>query len=871
MQEYDQPDGFFEELHIALLGDQEVPPSQFGDFHIIREIGRGGMGIVYEASQVTLKRRVALKVLSIGLGYSSKAIDRFRREAEAAARLHHTNIVPIHYTGMEKHIPYNVMELVDGPSLDQVIRLMRDQSVSAKQGSTPVASDATNRSSPVSECWTDADSPQSDPDIKNASTFSSRAAATVAGSSSLGTGTGYFDNVARMIGDVADALGHAHGAGVVHRDIKPSNLLLSPDGRLSVTDFGLARLVEQPGMTMTGEFMGSPLYMSPQQISLDHGPVDHRTDIYSLGATLYELLTLRPPYEGENREQILHQVIHKEPRAARRINKLIPQDLETICRKAMEKTPDDRYQTAESMAEDLRRFVSRHAIGARRIGPVGHLTRWCRRNRAQAALTGFLAITIIAAASFFIMSRMSYQRRFEAERARIDLLMDKAPWEARVRLADAMTEFPERRNELEAILSRLGRNVRIESDEPGAEVSVRPTDNDSTSWLEIGTTPVTAQLPLDDYFVRFAKPGHEQLTVRQSTYDPDGVWDCLLPSSPGMVRIPKAWHEGQPGACRIPWLLSRQLPLIDEFEMDRTEVTNAEFKQFVDDGGYTRGNFWQDTLGGDWQHTIEARFLDRSRQVGPRYWVDGTYSLGLDDYPVVGVSWYEAMAYAKWANKQLPTLFHWMRAADFNGWYDGGDGSHRDNIGGRKGTLRSVDISSLCVCKYGSFDTLGNAREWCLTEDRDGQHYAMGGSFRDHSGKRFESVSFSAHDRLEDVGFRCTRYKVDADLTKPAPTYWRPIPTALPSLEALRDQFVYERSDLELVEHEPVRFDGIEAQQVSYAAEYGHDERITCYVLLPDDASLRNHIKLWWAPSWSAKRRTVVPASTLATSSTTKQ
>ena len=181
-----------------------------------------------------------------------------------------------------------------------------------------------------------------------------------------------------MTADVADALQHAHDEGVIHRDIKPSNLLLSAEGRLSLNDFGLARVLEQPGMTMSGEFVGSPLYMSPEQITAGRAPLDHRTDVYSLGATLYELLTLRPPFPGQQRDQVIGQILHKDPVPPRRNNRRIPVDLETICLKALEKDPDRRYQTAGQMADDLRRCVNRFAISARRIGLIGRVGKWVR-------------------------------------------------------------------------------------------------------------------------------------------------------------------------------------------------------------------------------------------------------------------------------------------------------------------------------------------------------------------------------------------------------------------------------------------------------------------------------------------------------------
>ena len=308
-----------------------------------------------------------MKVLSTGLGLTTKAIMRFKREAEAAAKLHHTNIVPVYWTGDENRVPYYAMELIDGPSLDHVICQLRADSDSAK-GEAPSSTQNTSidSQSPIPAWVEETIGFQS---IQSAIKSNGSASPSL-DTSSIGSGHSFYDSVANMMAGVADALAHAHDHGIIHRDIKPANLLLSSDGRLSINDFGLARMLEQPGMTMTGEFMGSPMYMSPEQIAAGRLPLDHRTDIYSLGASLYQSLTLEPPFPGQQRDQVLSQIVHKDPPPPRSIKKQIPKDLETICLKAMEKDPDRRYQTADLMAEDLRRFVNRHAISARRIGLV---------------------------------------------------------------------------------------------------------------------------------------------------------------------------------------------------------------------------------------------------------------------------------------------------------------------------------------------------------------------------------------------------------------------------------------------------------------------------------------------------------------------
>jgi len=383
--------------------ENQRPGDRLGDFEILREIGRGGMGVVYEARQVSLKRRVALKVLAAGLGLSPRSIKRFQREAAAAAKLHHTNIVPIYATGESDGVYYYAMELVEGPSLHRIVgQVLRP-------------------GSPESSGWAASDELLQELE----ETLADEGRRTSSGRPPLGETTATlraaaprFEAIARMIAEVADALDYAHQRGVIHRDIKPSNLLLSPEGRLSINDFGLARMLEEPGMTLTGECVGSPLYMSPEQIAAGRAPMDHRTDIYSLGATLYELLTLQPPFPGQAREQILAQIIQKEPRRPRRLKHSIPVDLETICLKALEKDPDRRYQTAGQMADDLRRYANRYAISARRAGPLQQTVKWVRRRPGLAAAVGCAFLLAALATWSGWQAHLSWGQLEEAKRQR---------------------------------------------------------------------------------------------------------------------------------------------------------------------------------------------------------------------------------------------------------------------------------------------------------------------------------------------------------------------------------------------------------------------------------------------------------------------
>ncbi len=371
---------------------------RLGDFELTRELGRGGMGVVYEAVQISLGRRVALKVLSPGLGLTPKVIDRFHREAAAAARLHHTNIVPVYSTGEERGTHFYAMELIDGPSLDAVIRGLRPAPGTGPNDQTRVAPPESQLSTDSSELGPAAVTPP--PTAVRSVRFSARR----------------IDRAAAMIAEVADALHHAHQHGVTHRDIKPSNLLLSSDGRLSITDFGLARLLEQPSMTVSGEFLGTPAYMSPEQIATGRTPVDHRTDIYSLGATLYELLVLQPPFDADGRDRLLAMVIQKDPVPLHRIDPNIPRDLETICLKCLEKDPDRRYASAKDLADDLRRFLNRFAIHAKRAGPFARAKKWVKRNPALAGVIGCLFLALLAAGFFAYQGKLDRDRLLVGER-----------------------------------------------------------------------------------------------------------------------------------------------------------------------------------------------------------------------------------------------------------------------------------------------------------------------------------------------------------------------------------------------------------------------------------------------------------------------
>ena len=334
----------------------EFTASPIGDFQILHEIGRGGMGVVYEAIQLSLGRRVALKVLPFATAMDAKHLQRFKNEATAAAQLHHTHIVPVYAVGCERGVHFYAMQLIEGRSLAAVIRELRGDSPNDPSASSLAATAEYHASATI--------------------TNSHVSAATMHSGRSRET----FRTSARIAAHVADALEYAHEAGIVHRDIKPANLLLDAKGNVWVTDFGLAQIAADVGVTQTGDLVGTLRYMSPEQASGRRVPVDHRADVYSLGATLYEMLSLTPIFSGSDRSTLLLQILNDDPRPLRQIDRAIPVELETIVLKATAKSPLERYATAGEMANDLRRYLDELPIHARRPTLVDRTRKWMRRH-----------------------------------------------------------------------------------------------------------------------------------------------------------------------------------------------------------------------------------------------------------------------------------------------------------------------------------------------------------------------------------------------------------------------------------------------------------------------------------------------------------
>lgn len=401
-------------------------PDRIGDYRIIREIGRGGMGIVYEAEHDAMKRNVALKLLSSETLPNEKQIARFHREAQSAGKLHHTNIVPVFEVGTANGLHFYTMQYIEGANLDvvvgQILQLQRTKQIDSRPpiGHAVAARLLSKSSGPHQPLPTAAPNPTID-QPSHSGTVKSDSSESVFLSAGWSNGSigrdAYFRRIAAVGLQAAEALEYAHRHGTLHRDIKPANLLIDLEGVVWVLDFGLAKS-RGDDLTATGDVLGTIRYMAPERF---RGQGDERSDIYSLGLTLYELTTLRHAFDADERAPLIDQVANRRPPNPRSINRQIPRDLETIVMKSLERNPNRRYQRARDMAEDLRLFIMDHPIRARRISPVERAWRVCRRNPVVAsmsiALLILLALIAIGSSRFAYLSNLQKNQAIQAERS----------------------------------------------------------------------------------------------------------------------------------------------------------------------------------------------------------------------------------------------------------------------------------------------------------------------------------------------------------------------------------------------------------------------------------------------------------------------
>jgi dienelactone hydrolase len=627
-----------------------------------------------------------------------------------------------------------------------------------------------------------------------------------------------------ILRDVTRALGYAHEHGVVHRDIKPANVLLS-HGAAEVTDFGIAKAIDVSRvetLTQMGASIGTPAYMSPEQAAGDPG-IDRRTDIYSVGLIAYEMLEGHPPFVGSERAVIAAHMHAVAPAITTRHD--VPIALQRVITKCLAKDPADRYQTAEELLREI------EAVATSRDGasPAARA-----RPRRMVALSATVA-AIVAVVLWFASGGMRRERWVRSDAIpRIKQHIDLGRFDSAWVLARQAQEILPDDSTLSSLWPRFTRKAVLHSEPEGAQV-YRASFADTTKWIALGTTPTDSlRLPFEPGRVRVTKEGYRTQIGLIGPMSRTFYLDRAGSADADMAHVP----GGTFGSFLVGLEGLKPLALGD-YLIDLHEVTNRQFKAFVDAGGYRRRDYWPTEFVSDgklisWEEAIN-RFRDKTGRPGPSTWEAGQYPSGQADFPVAGVSWYEASAYAKFAAKSLPTIFHWARAANIYAASYVVPGSNFEGSGPRPGS-KWIGMST-----YGVFDMAGNVREWCENSAGGSERYILGGGWRDAPYQFTDGYAQPAMDRDAINGIRLVKYlhaeptlaEAKRQIHRAFRDYAREKPVSNAIFESFRHFFDYDRGPmnvkLELRDTTPENWI---MERVSYDAAYGN-ERMMANIFLP--------------------------------------
>ena len=771
-----------------------IPGTKFGPYEIQSLLGAGGMGEVYRARDIRLQRTVAIKILPAHLSSDPDLHARFEQEAKSISALQHPNICVVHDIGSQDGVAFMVMEYVAGQTLDKLI---------------PAGGLAT-------------------------------------------------DLAIKYAIQVAEALSRAHAAGIVHRDLKPSNIMVDESGLVKVLDFGLAKLAapasamsdEAATMATTpGMIVGTMAYMSPEQA--EGKPIDARSDVFSFGSVLYEMLTGRRAFEGQSSAALLSAVMRDDPKPVNERKRDIPPEVRRIVNRCLRKDPSARYASATELAHELKSCRDLLFPESGSMLRPARIVREVQRPRVLVPLV--LTVIILSAGATWLVKRYHDARwAREVALAEISRLADQGKFGDAYSLAVKAERSIAGDPALAKLWPVISYQLSLQTTPPGVDVYRKDYVDASAPWELVGRTPLkSVRQPRGMFVWKFEKPGFG--TVLRTTLSliprysvPPGepvagdvTLDEVEKIPPGMVRVSPAKYFKTlfiPGYEGMPELA------LGDYWIDRYEVTNRQFKAFVDQGGYQKREYWKVEFQRDAKHLswdeAMALFRDGAGRPGPKDWIQGEYPKGQDDLPVTGISWYEAAAYAEFAGKSLPTIYHWNRAA---GPFSAAFIVPASNFGS-SGVLpvgRKQDVSP-----WGNYDMAGNVKEWIWTEAESGKRYVLGGAWDEPNYMFIDPDAQSPFLRASNIGFRCVKYiepeSIPKAATDPMPSPRRDLtkekPVSYELFQAYRGLYSYDKTPLN-ASVEPFDQDGEDwkAEKITYTAAYGN-ERAIAYLFLPKKA-----------------------------------
>jgi len=758
-----------------------------GKYNIVEVSGRGGMGIVYKAEDTKLKRSVALKFLPPELIQDEEIKERFVLEAQTAAALSHPNICTIHEIDEEGGKSFIAMEYVEG------------QSLRAKIEKGPLE----------------------------------------------------IDEALNISMQVAEGLEEAHKKGIIHRDIKSANIMVTDKGQAKVMDFGLAKVKGATLLTREGTTLGTVAYMSPEQARGEE--VDHFSDVWSLGVVMYEMLSGQLPFKGEREASILYSVVHEEPQPLKEIKRELPIELQQIINHALRKKPESRYSSAAEMLKDLRKYQD--ILQAEELGALNlrTLLRRIRKPRVAApAVSLVLAISLVAVWFFNRQANIRWARQEALPEVERLIEENWRDFTEPYRLAEEAEKYIPRDPKLAELFSKCSLNINIKTEPPGADIYVKEYKAPDSEWEYLGVSPIeNVRLPFGFLRFKMEKEGYETVMAASSTWGIDRKRkNPFVPID--LVRVLDEKGNIPEGMVRVPGA-ETELGKLDDFYIDKYEVTNKQYKEFMDRGGYRNKEYWKHEFIKDgrvltWEEAM-AEFLDQTDRPGPATWQAGDYPEGQDDYPVSGVSWYEAAAYAEFSGKTLPTGHHWgiargeytpmIQVFQLGGYaifapFSNFQGRGPTPVGSNQG-----------MTAYGAYDMPGNVREWCWNEIEQGR-LVRGGAWNDNTYMFREMSQASPFDRSSKNGFRCALYpdpeKIPESafsLLEPGETidFYKEKPVSDPIFEVYKEQVSYDKTDLDArVESRDESSEYWIQEKITFDAAYG-GERVIAVFFLPKNTA----------------------------------